>query len=370
MERLENIAENIILVAPGLEGSDGKRLKSMLADYQFKNRIVHVDQLNSLDLKMDKVLFAIPLSAEGVNEDYYKLIARLRKKQIDMKGAVSAIIVDGASQLYTKSVARHLVFAADYCGSWFIGGSLVDATGELETFRLRAKLKGISTKQVYAERIKDHIEKLVSFETIPISNKKSKLFVIESNSSRNAARSNTLLLWNMVKEKLSPSVEIKEISLENGTITDCRGCPHETCLHYSERNSCYYGGQVVSEIYPGILEADAILFLSPNYNDAVVANITATLNRLTALVKTKELSRKQVYAIVVSGYSGSDIVAEQLLGTMNMNKNFILPASFALMATANDPEEVLGLPKIEQIAENYAREISSNLKCEIAVKTT
>lgn len=41
--------------------------------------------------------------------------------------------------------------------------------------------------------------------------------------------------------------------------------------------------------------------------------------------------------IVVSGYSGSDIVARQLLGAMCLNKTAILPPEFCLMQTAHDP---------------------------------
>ena len=54
----------------------------------------------------------------------------------------------------------------------------------------------------------------------------------------------------------------------------------------------------------------------PNYNDAVSANITAFINRLTALFRSNDFSRKRVFALVVSGYSGSDIVSGQVIGAM------------------------------------------------------
>ena len=80
--------------------------------------------------------------------------------------------------------------------------------------------------------------------------------------------------------------------------------------------------------------------LRPNYNDAVSANIMALFNRLTNLLVKQDLYQKYLYGIVVSGYSGSDIVARQLLGAMCLNKTAILPPDFCLMQTAHDPGSV------------------------------
>ena len=97
--------------------------------------------------------------------------------------------------------------------------------------------------------------------------------------------------------------------------------------------------------------------VTDNYNDAIGANIMAFINRLTAVFRTNDFSRKRVYAIVVSGYSGGDIVAQQIMGAINMNKNFILPAKFALMATANNPGSVLEIEDIDQQAAEFAEQI-------------
>ncbi len=37
----------------------------------------------------------------------------------------------------------------------------------------------------------------------------------------------------------------EEISLRNGTVVDCSGCPYETCLHFGEKGDCLYGGVMV-----------------------------------------------------------------------------------------------------------------------------
>ena len=61
-------------------------------------------------------------------------------------------------------------------------------------------------------------------------------------------------------------------------------------------------------------------------------------------------AHKKIFALVVSGYSGGDIVAEQIIDAMNCNKNFILPGKFALVETANAPQSILQCQGIEQRA--------------------
>jgi hypothetical protein len=63
----------------------------------------------------------------------------------------------------------------------------------------------------------------------------------------------------------------------------------------------------------------------------------AVINRMTALYKRVKFGDKTLFSVVVSGNSGSDCVAKQLIGALNINKGFRLPPYFALTATANDP---------------------------------
>ena len=97
--------------------------------------------------------------------------------------------------------------------------------------------------------------------------------------------------------------------------------------------------------------------ICPNYNDAVSANITAFINRLTAVFRTHDFSRKKIYALVISGYSGGDIVAEQIIGAMNFNKSFILPGNFALVETANDPGSILQAENLDEKTAAFAERI-------------
>ena len=158
-----------------------------------------------------------------------------------------------------------------------------------------------------------------------------------------------------------PEMEIREIGLRNGTLSDCAGCPYKMCLHFGEQGSCFYGGVMVEDVYPAVREADAIVMLCPNYNDALSANLTAFINRLTSLFRTTRFYDKALFAVVVSGYSGSDIVAEQLIAALNMNKTFYLPGRFAMMETANNAGAAMQLPGIEERMNAFAERIRETL---------
>ena len=64
-----------------------------------------------------------------------------------------------------------------------------------------------------------------------------------------------------------------------------------------------------------------------------------------------------MFAIVVSGYSGGDIVACQAAGAMNMNKGFWLPANFCLLETANDKGSLVKLPGVADRGRVFAQHI-------------
>lgn len=198
------------------------------------------------------------------------------------------------------------------------------------------------------------MEKVICF-TMP-QEKNPEILAIHAG---NRKTSNSLSLWEMTAGNIAGKAAIEEISIRNGEIWDCRGCKYEACLHFGENAGCFYGGVMVEKVYPAILKSNILVLICPNYNDAVSANIMAFINRLTALFRTHDFSRKRVYAIVVSGYSGGDIVARQIISAVNMNKNFILPAGFVLTETANNPGDIFKISGIEKRAEEFSKRIIS-----------
>ena len=304
-------------------------------------------------------LFVIALDAGGYNEAYRKLVAALYKNKTLLADVRGGILIDGPDELFTKKTARELLFIANRAGCIFPGTPLVEGTGSLYNFTVRARIRKVSKKEAYILAVCDLVEKLSG--PLPQQPETTRLLVV--HASRHST-SNTLLLWEMVKKNLTAATCVEEISLLDGELIDCRGCAYEMCLHYGEQSACFYGGHMVESVYPALKRCNALLLACPNYNDAVGANMAAFFNRLTALFRSEydNFAVKRLYALVVSGYSGGDIVAEQIASTMCLNKNFMLPPYFALVETAHEPKSILACEKIEEKARLMASHIEGKYK--------
>lgn len=318
--------------------------------------VVMASELKRISLVGERVLFAICLSEAGVNMEYYRLLEWFREHPDCLKGAVGGIVVDGSSELFTKALARRIAFSANMAGCTFPGKPLVEATGSLANFNVLAKVYDKTPYEMYRQQVQELALKLLTFD-YPIQTAGQKRLKVVALHASSRKTSNSLLLWDQVRQHLEPSAQIREISLRNGSMLDCRGCPYEECLHYGENDGCFYGGIMTEQVYPAILECDVLIMICPNYNDAVGANLTAFINRLTSIFRVHDFSRKRVYALVISGYSGGDIVAEQIIGALNFNKAFILPAGFCMVETANDPESIMAVPDIRLKAAAFADRI-------------
>ncbi len=318
---------------------------------------------NAGGCKHRRILFAVSLGAGGCNLEWCAMLGYLREHPGCLEGSVGAVLIDGEGELYTKSTARALAFAVNFAGCALIGGPLVEGTGSLQNFSVQAKNAGCDLWGAYQAAVSGLLDRLEAGLFVPRAN--PRLLALHASSHQT---SNTMALWERVRERLD-GIEVTEIGLRNGTLSDCSGCPYTACLHFGERGGCFYGGVMVEEVYPALRQADAVLLLAPNYNDALSANLTACVNRLTALFRTVRFYDKAVFGIVVSGYSGGDIVAEQLISALCMNKTFFLPARFALIETANDAGTALRLPGIEERIAAFAESIRDTLQKPSAKET-
>lgn len=349
------------------ECADTSRLESVLtyALHGLEYRIVDCKAFaeacrSAASLHTDRVvLFAVALPYGGLSCEYVRLISDLALQADCLDGWVGAVLVDGPGELFTKKIGRELIFMANQAGCAFPGKPLVEATGSLYNFNTQAMLLGETNLQAYKESAYRLVRKATAFaDSLFQGGSPVHRVVVLHASSRKT--SNTLLLWEMIRKRLPAEVDVEEISLRNGAVVDCRGCSYEACRHFGEKGECFYGGVIVERVYPAIRAGDAVVLICPNYNDAVSANITAFFNRLTALFRKDfdAFSRKRIYALVVSGYSGGDIVAEQVIGAMNCNKNFALPPRFAMIERANDPNSILQCPGVEERAAAMAGRIA------------
>lgn len=314
-------------------------------------------------LRDSRIIFAAETDSGGTEPEAFSLIRYIwqRRGEDILKGSVGGIIIDGSGDMFTKDLGRKLAFAANAAGCAFPGKPLVEATGELRNFRVLSDLWKVSPRDAYRRSCDLLVNKVLDFEDV--RPKRPSILVIHAS---NKATSNSLSLWDMTESSLKGRADTELISIRNGQLWDCRGCKYEECLHFGENGGCFYGGVMVEKVYPAIVKSDVLVLICPNYNDSVSANMMAFINRLTAVFRARDFSKKRVYAIIVSGYSGGDLVAQQVIGAINMNKNLILPERFALMVTANDPGEAAALPGIEEKTAEFAERIvacpSKNVK--------
>lgn len=216
------------------------------------------------DLRGKRVLFALSTDEGGMDAPTLALLRRLRLEKDAMQGSCAAVLLDGAGELYTKQLAQDVVFAANGAGCAFMGKPLVEGTGSLYNQHILAARLGLTPEQTYRTRARGLVRRLETFQ--PPRFRRPRLLMLHASES---GRSSTLWMGREICRRLSDACEITELSLRNGTIHDCRGCSYRTCLHFAENGGCFYGGAISETVLPAIRDCDAMLFLCPNYNDAV-----------------------------------------------------------------------------------------------------
>lgn len=329
-------------------------LRAMLEPLLPPGSVIRRPEDGMENLENRRLLFAVALDPSGCNLAYYGMLQALRGCDTLLRGSVAGVIVTGVGEFYTKDVARDMVFAANEAGCAFLGRPLVEATGSLRNFRTQAQIGGTDEVTAFHAAVAELLSRLDGWEKpAPIRH------VLALHASQRAT-SNTLALWELVKAGLPSDLGVQEICLRNGTMADCNGCSYTACLHFGEQGGCFYGGPMVDEVYPAVRKCDALVMLCANYNDALAANLTACVNRLTALFRQTRMYDKRLFGLIVSGYSGGDLLARQLISALNMNKSFYLPPRFSLLETANERGSLVKLPGIEAQAAAFARHIAES----------
>lgn len=344
------MTDKLLVLCVGSNPRMERVLEAALEGVPYERRSAAQGQLPRM--KNRRVLFAVSVGQTGTDCAFGSLLSALRADEHAMENACAAMLVDGSGELYTKQAARMLMLAANMAGAWMMGKPLLEATGSLNNLAVRAKRLGVGKDEAYGILARELVHRLQTF--LPMSMPRKKLLMLHASNQRT---SNTLALGNAVCGQLQDRLSVQTLSVRNGTLHDCKGCSYKVCAHFAEQGTCFYGGAMVESVYPAILASDILLILCPNYNDAIGANMMALINRLTSLTVNNLLEGKLIYGIVVSGYSGGDLVAEQLLGALCLNKAFTLPPRCCMLETANDPGEVMALPGIGDRITAFANRI-------------
>ena len=107
---------SLVLIHPAPDsGWAGQRLDDILKRSLAGREVQTISRAEELDgLQGRRVIFALPLGDTGVNVEYTRMLARLRKESGLLAGCIGGLIVDGAGELYTKSAAAEAAQRA--CG--------------------------------------------------------------------------------------------------------------------------------------------------------------------------------------------------------------------------------------------------------------
>lgn len=114
---------------------------------------------------------------------------------------------------------------------------------------------------------------------------------------------------------------------------------------------------MVENIYPAVKWADAILLLCQTQR-CPVREYDGVYQPPDSPVPTTRFYDKALFGIIVSGYSGSDLLAGQLVTALNMNKTFYLPGNFCMMETANNAGAAMKLPGIEDRIKEFSEKMT------------
>lgn len=323
-------------------------IDSFLGLGKFK-KITDLDQVS--DERPISIVFALELDWLGENRFVSDQLSNwLSKTNLD--GVFGGLLLFSEHFWFTKRFSQRLIFVLNQRGMAFQGHSVFEVLPGYENFRTWQQNLGLPLEVVCRQRLETFHDSFLITEKVTAK----KIVVLHASHH---PISNTFQLWKLAEQHLL-DFDIEVLGIENGTIVDCKGCAFQTCSHYADNRSCFYGGQMTNEILPAIERADIVVWICPNYNDAISAMHAALINRLTVLYRRISFRTKHMYGVIVSANSGCDSVACQLIGALNINKGFALPPKGFLTAIASAPGTLNQDPSIEQRALEFANQIIKN----------
>lgn len=197
--RLTVIAPREEAAAPGSRfeevlGSalDGREWRRVEKEEELRAFLRERSKRGADEQEEEPLLFALSLGKTGINLEYIRMLRFLREHTNALEGCVGGALVDGRSDLYTKSVARELVFTANRAGCAFVGRPLVEGTKTLSNFSIVARNMDTDLLSAYKKSAAILTDEILEFKR-PVSERPS-LLVLHASSHPN---SNTFALWGV-----------------------------------------------------------------------------------------------------------------------------------------------------------------------------
>lgn len=161
---------------------------------------------NLPNLKGKKIIFGIELPITGISNSLNKFFIGLFNRGYDsLLGSEGIVIVHSQYQYFTKTTAQSIIFMSNLLGCRFPGRPIVEVTGSLNNFIPLQKVYNLPLEEICLYLCKELGERFVKDKVQKVEN--PKILVLHSS---NRMFSNTLTLWDRVKENLN-DINITEI---------------------------------------------------------------------------------------------------------------------------------------------------------------
>ena len=170
-----------------LDGYAYETATEISAFEDYVNRWRHLEETqNRKNPVQGRILFAVPLGTSGINLELYRLIRFLREHPDFLNGFVGGLLVDSENDLYSKSAAKDLVFAANCAGCAFVGRPLVEGTRTLSNYTIVSNNLGTDLMGAYRESAAGLVKEVLGTDCV--RKKCPKVLVLHASSQRYAFR--------------------------------------------------------------------------------------------------------------------------------------------------------------------------------------
>jgi multimeric flavodoxin WrbA len=163
-----------------------------------------------------------------------------------------------------------------------------------------------------------------------------------------------LLVAPILTAAQQEGVSTEFFSLADLTVLPCKGC----------QNICHVTGAChqkddFNKIKAALLEADGIIFASPNYTLNVTANMKALLDRCNLMLHCQQLRGKYGAVVATSGGSDPEVVVNYLNSVITMQGMWKVGSVTAVRAQLQDADENKNLM---QAAADIGRRMAAAIK--------
>ena len=183
-----------------MPGNISAQLEKMLEAVLSRKKAVYIsDKSNLPDLKEKKIIVCVEISSAGFCIPLYEIITELQSRGWDsLKDSSAILLVHSSNELYTKSTAAFIIFLLNQLGCRFPGHPVVEATVSLSNFSAWRKVKEAPLEDICIEICAKLGGRFTAYN--PKLIEKPRILALHSSFK---GTSNTLALWNMVKERFA-----------------------------------------------------------------------------------------------------------------------------------------------------------------------